>query len=114
MALPTAFASPDALRRLPVPARPRVEPRDVLVPDGGWHEPGGPLFGPDGLMYFAQGSVSQNGVALPQGFFVDYARQPRVHDVPGQDVVLTGNNVDTYDPAAPFPFYVKTGPFKPF
>ena len=38
--------------------------RTVVVdelPDGGWHEPGGPVFGPDGLMYFGQGSVSQNG-----------------------------------------------------
>lgn len=84
------------------------------LPDGGWHEPGGPVFGPDGLMYFAQGSVSQNGVVLPQDFTVDLARHPQAHDVPGQDVVVTGNNVDTYDPTAPYPYMVKTGPFKPF
>lgn len=35
------------------------------MPDGGWHEPGGPRFGPDGLMYFGQGSVSLQGVVLP-------------------------------------------------
>ena len=32
--------------------------RTVIVdglPDGGWHEPGGPVFGDDGLMYFGQG-----------------------------------------------------------
>ncbi|MCW2640223.1 MAG: hypothetical protein JWP76_2529 [Dactylosporangium sp.] len=84
------------------------------LPDGGWHEPGGPVFGPDGLMYFAQGSVSQNGVVLPQGYTVDFARHPETHDVPGQDVVLTGNNVDTHDPTAPYPYIVKTGAFKPF
>jgi glucose/arabinose dehydrogenase len=84
------------------------------LPDGGWHEPGGPVFGPDGLMYFAQGSVSQNGVVLPQDFTVDFVRHPQAHDVPGQDVVVTGNNVDTYDPTAPYPYTVKTGPFKPF
>ncbi|MGC9665317.1 PQQ-dependent sugar dehydrogenase [Planosporangium sp. 12N6] len=91
--------------------------REVLVdglPNGGWHEPGGPVFGPDGLMYFAQGSVSQQGVVLPQGFQVDVARHPGVHDVPGEDVVLTGNNVQTYDPTAPYPYLVETGPFKPF
>lgn len=95
----------------------RTNERTVVVdglPDGGWHEPGGPLFGPDGLMYFAQGSVSQNGVVLPQGYMVDLARHLRAHDVPGQDVVLTGNNVDTYDPTAPYPYLVSTGPFKPF
>src|SRR3954471_8631527 len=84
------------------------------MPDGGWHEPGGPVFGPDGLMYFGQGSVSQNGVALPQGFTVDMAKHPHAHDVPGQDVVLTGNNVQSYDPTSPYPYYVETGAFKPF
>jgi glucose/arabinose dehydrogenase len=91
--------------------------RTVVVdglPDGGWHEPGGPVFGPDGLMYFAQGSVSQNGVILPHAFMVDLARHPRTHDVPGQDVTLTGNNVVTVDPTAPYPFFATTGAFKPF
>jgi glucose/arabinose dehydrogenase len=91
--------------------------RTVVVdglPNGGWHEPGGPVFGPDGLMYFAQGSVSQNGVVLPHGYTVDFARHPEAHDVPGQDVTLTGNNVDTYDPTAPYPYITRTGPFKPF
>lgn len=91
--------------------------RDVVVdglPDGGWHEPGGPVFGADGFMYFAQGSVGQNGVVLPQGFTVDLAKHPEARDVPGQDVTLTGNNVQTYDPTAPYPFYTETGPFKPF
>ncbi len=84
------------------------------IPNGGWHEPGGPVFGPDGLMYFAQGSVSQNGVVLPQGFTVDVAKHPRACDVPGQDVTLTGNNVWSRNPIAPFPFLTQTGPFKPF
>jgi glucose/arabinose dehydrogenase len=84
------------------------------LPDGGWHEPGGPVFGPDGLMYFGQGSVSQNGVVLPHGFMVDLARHATAHDVPGVDVTLTGNDVDTEDPTAPYPFIVHTGAFKPF
>ncbi|WP_219417395.1 PQQ-dependent sugar dehydrogenase [Pseudonocardia nigra] len=91
--------------------------RTVVVdglPDGGWHEPGGPVFGPDGLMYFGQGSVSQQGVVLPQGFTVDMAKHPDAYDVPGQDVTLTGNNVQSYDPTSPYPYYVETGAFKPF
>jgi glucose/arabinose dehydrogenase len=91
--------------------------RNIVVdrlPDGGWHEPGGPVFGPDGLMYFGQGSVSQNGVILPQGFTVDLAKHPRAHDIPGQDVTLTGNNVWSRDPLAPYPFLTETGAFKPF
>ena len=85
------------------------------LPNGGWHEPGGPIFSPrDGLMYFAQGSVSQNGVILPQGYTVDLAKHPLAHDVPGQDVTLTGNNVWSRNPLAPYPLPTETGPFKPF
>ena len=91
--------------------------RSVIIdklPDGGWHEPGGPIFGPDGLMYFSQGSVSLQGVVLPYGFTVDIAKHPYAMDVPGQDVTLTGNNVWSRDPRSPFPFYVVTGPYKPY
>ncbi|MDQ1143921.1 glucose/arabinose dehydrogenase [Bacillus sp. SORGH_AS 510] len=92
--------------------------REVLIekiPSGGWHEPGGPVFSPhDGLMYFANGSVSQNGVVLPSGFTVDIAKHPEAHDIPGEDIVLTGNNVTTRNPLMPFPFLTETGPFKPF
>lgn len=49
----------------------KTREREVLIEkilSGGWHEPGGPVFSPhDGLMYFANGSVSQNGVCLPAG-----------------------------------------------
>lgn len=90
---------------------------DIVVdklPNGGWHEPGGPVFGPDGLMYFAQGSVSQQGISLPPGFTVDLAKHPFAHDVPGEDMVLTGNNVWSRDPRLPYPFLVETGVYKPF
>jgi glucose/arabinose dehydrogenase len=84
------------------------------MPSGGWHEPGGPLFGHDGLMYFGNGSVSQQGVVLPAGFTVDLAKHPLAHDVPGQDITLTGNNVWSRDPLKPYPYLTQTGPFKPF
>lgn len=84
------------------------------IPDGGWHEPGGPVIGPDGFLYFAQGSVPQQGVVLPQGFTVDMAKHPLAHDVPGQDITLTGNNVWSRNPLMPFPYLTETGAFKPF
>lgn len=62
------------------------------MPDGGWHEPGGPVFGPDGLIYFAQGSVAQQGIIEAAGFTVDIARHPDAQDVPGQDITLTGTS----------------------
>jgi glucose/arabinose dehydrogenase len=96
----------------------RTRERVVLVdgiPSGGWHEPGGPVFGPhDGMMYFAQGSVGLQGVTMIEGFTVDLAKHPHVHDVPGQDVTLTGNTVWSRDPRTPYPYYAETGPFKPF
>src|SRR4051812_39100568 len=91
--------------------------REVIVdglPSGGWHEPSDPAFGSDGLLYFGNGSVSQNGVVLPQGFTVDVAKHPTACDVPGQDVRLTGDNVWSRNPTTPFPFLTETGPFKPF
>ncbi|QDP41874.1 PQQ-dependent sugar dehydrogenase [Radiobacillus deserti] len=85
------------------------------IPSGGWHEPGGPLFGPhDGLLYFAHGSVSQNGVSLPPGFTVDLAKHPEAHDIPGEDITLTGQNVTSRNPLMPFPYLTETGAFKPF
>jgi glucose/arabinose dehydrogenase len=95
----------------------KTRERTVLfdkLPDGGWHEPGGPVFGPDGLMYFAQGSVAQQGIIEPSGWTVDIARHPRAHDVPGQDVVLTGDNVWSADPVIPYSDVVETGAFKPY
>jgi hypothetical protein len=96
----------------------RTRERKVLfdkLPDGGWHEPGGPVIGPhDGLLYFAQGSVGLNGVVSPAGFTVDIAKHPDARDVPGQDITLSGNNVQMRDPTKPFPFLTYTGPFKRF
>ena len=34
MSLPTVPVSPEALQELPIPARPRLDPRDVVVPEG--------------------------------------------------------------------------------
>ena len=68
------------------------------VPSGGWHKPGGPVFGPDGMMYFGQGSVTLSGTVEAEDFTVDVSKHPVAHDVPGQDVTLTGENVWSRDP----------------
>ena len=69
------------------------------------------MFGPDGIMYFGQGSVSLHGAVEAEGFSVDIAKHPEARDVPGQDVTLTGNNVWSRDPTAPYPYYAQTGPY---
>ena len=92
--------------------------RKILIekfPDGGWHEPGGPVINPkDGLLYFAQGTASLYGAVDPEAFTVDFAKHPKAHDVPGEDITLTGNNVWSRNPTRSFPFYAETGPFKPY
>ncbi|WP_437680270.1 hypothetical protein [Sorangium sp. So ce131] len=65
-------------------------------------------------MYFGQGSVGLQGVVVPEGFTVDLAKHPHAHDVPGQDVTLTGDTVWARDPRLPFPYYAETGPFQPY
>ncbi len=96
----------------------KTRERTVLfdrIPNGGWHGPGGPAFGPhDGMLYFSQGSVGLNGVVMTAGFTVDIAKHPHAKDVPGQDVTLSGNNVWMRDPTKPYPFLTETGAFKPF
>jgi hypothetical protein len=67
-----------------------------------------------GFFIFRQGSVSQKGVMTAQEYTVDVARNPSVHDIPGQDVTLTGKNVMSRNPLKPYPYLDETGPFKRF
>jgi hypothetical protein len=63
MSLPTTPASLEELQRLPVPGRPRVDPADVLVPDGyrvevvlaGLSLPTGMGFAEDGTLFILEG-----------------------------------------------------------
>jgi len=108
-----------SLLRLP-PYSPDLNPIECVkladkIPSGGWHEPGGSIFGPrDGLMYFGQGTIGLNGTVTPTGYMVDIAKHPNIRDVPGQDVKLSGHNVWGRDPRAPFPILNRTGAFKTF
>lgn len=95
----------------------KTREREILIdklPSGGWHEPGGPVFGPDGLMYFGQGSISLNGIIGPAGFTVDTAKHPNAHDIPGVDVELTGDNDWSRSPVNDYPYPKETGAFKPY
>ena len=76
--------------------------RDLIagLPSWGMHENNCLAFGPDGRLYFGQGTVSNAGV-------VDLYALERLrsvgrladHDIPGADVVLTGRNYETADMA---------------
>jgi glucose/arabinose dehydrogenase len=69
------------------------------LPSYGDHHTNGPIVGPDGFLYFGQGTATNSGVVGEDNAkFGWLERRPDFHDVPGADVVLTGRNFDTDDP----------------
>jgi glucose/arabinose dehydrogenase len=88
----------------------------VLVSNlpSGDHHTDGPVVAADGRIYFGQGTTSNSGVVGEDNWkFGWLKRHHEVHDVPGQDIQLTGQNFDSRD-------FIKgsgrarTGAFVPF
>lgn len=83
----------------------RVTPEgqmSVLVdklPSFGDHHTNGPAVGTDGYLYFGQGTATNSGVVGPDN--ADYGwltRNPKFHDVPCEDITLTGENYTSDNP----------------
>jgi len=74
----------------------------VLVsgcPSWGDHHTNGVIAGPDGWLYFSQGTATNSGVVGEDNAkFGWLKRRPDFHDVPCRDVVLTGENFESTDP----------------
>lgn len=92
---------------------------EVLVddlPSYGDHHANGPVLGPDGWLYFAIGTATNSGVVGPDNAdFGWLQRHPELHDIPCQDVRLTGADFRSHDPLAQAArSMVATGPFLPF
>jgi glucose/arabinose dehydrogenase len=84
------------------------------LPSKGDHFTNAPVFGPDGWLYFAQGTVTNSGVVGQDNVLFGWLPvRPKMHDIPGQDIVLTGQNFETGGRLLPFP-RKKTGAFVPF
>jgi len=77
------------------------------LPSFGDHHTTGPVVGPDGFVYFGQGTATNSGVVEKD------AQHPEFHDVPCRDVTLAGVNFDSADPGKP-EAHVTTGAFLPF
>jgi glucose/arabinose dehydrogenase len=86
------------------------------LPSMGDHHTNGPLPGPDGWIYFGQGTVTNSGVVGEDNHgFGWLARFPQLHDVPCRDITLTGHNFTTADPlSADARARATTGAFVPF
>src|SRR5688572_11205442 len=86
------------------------------LPSFGDHHTDGPVMGPDGWLYFGQGTASNSGVIGEDNYnFGWLKRYPRFHDIPGQDITLTGENFRTRDVVNPGSrAKAVTGAFLPF
>ena len=84
------------------------------LPSFGDHHTDGPAVGPDGRIYFGQGTASNSGIiGEDNAKFGWLKRHPRFHDIPGQDIVLNGQNFKTKD-VLRHQGHVQTGGFVPF
>lgn len=84
------------------------------LPSLGDHPTSGPALGPDGWLYFGQGTATNAGVVGPDNTEYGWLRRfPEFHDVACQDLTLTGENHVTTDPFSPG-HLVSTGAFVPF
>ncbi len=95
---------------------PNTGSQKVLVddlPSGGNYHTNTPFMAPDGWLYFGQGSATNSGIVGPDGRDMPWLREhAHSHDLPGYEIVLSGEDVTTDNPAGGPP--VTTGGFAPF
>jgi glucose/arabinose dehydrogenase len=84
------------------------------LPSLGDHHTDGVVFGPDGDLYFGEGTATNSGVVGPDNMdFGWLGRHPEFHDVPCADVTLSGIDYASEDVVG-HGERVRTGPFLPF
>lgn len=86
------------------------------LPSLGDHHTNGPVVGPDGWIYFGQGTATNAAVVgRDNADFGWLHRHPEFHDLPCRDITLTGRNFTTRDPLRPERAdQVTTGAYVPF
>lgn len=84
------------------------------LPGGGDYHTNSVAVGPDGKLYFGQGSATNSGIVGRDPLQLSWLEKGvHAYDIPGRDVVLTGADCESTDPrtdASP----VRTGAFQPF
>jgi glucose/arabinose dehydrogenase len=56
-------------------------------------------FGPEGKLYFSQGAMTNTGIVGLDAYELGWLRRlPHACDLPGNEVVLTGVNIETANP----------------
>jgi glucose/arabinose dehydrogenase len=86
------------------------------LPGYGDHHSNGPAIGPDGYVYFGQGTATNAAIVGTDN--ADYGwlpRRPTFHDIPCQDIELTGRNYTSDNPLTETSGdRATTGAFSPF
>ncbi|KAA3436657.1 PQQ-dependent sugar dehydrogenase [Rufibacter hautae] len=69
------------------------------LPSMGDHHTDAPVIGQDGYLYFGQGTATNSAIVGTDNYHYGWLkRNPTFHDIPCQDIVLTGQNFTTYNP----------------
>lgn len=104
-----------AHRRYVTKIQPDGSKVDIIegLPSNGDHHNNRVVFGPDGKMYFGQGTATNSGVVGKDNDWVK--EHPFFHDYPGSKVTLSGENFQTSGFLESFPNQVvTTGAYVPF
>lgn len=91
--------------------------KDIItgLPSTGDHHNNQIAFGPDGRLYFGQGTATNSGVVGEDDYAFGWLKTaPTFHDTPGQDITLAGQNFQSGNPLTVDPHdNVTTGAFVP-
>ncbi len=85
------------------------------LPSGGDHHNNQLTVGPDGMIYFGQGTVTNSGVVGMDNFKMGWlAQHPELHDVPARDIRLRPVTFTSSNPLTSGTQQVETSPYQPF
>jgi len=81
----------------------------------GDHQANYPVVGPDGKLYFGQGTVTNSGIVGGDDYAFEWLPKfPDFHDVPAEDITLTGRNFEQPNVLDNLQGTVRTGAFVPY
>ena len=107
------FMNTDTLSRLREDGT--IEDLVTDLPGRGDHQSNYPVVGPDGKIYFGQGTATNLAVVGADNFAYEWLKHfPDFHDRPGADITLTGQNYEYQNVLGDLRETVRTGAYVPF